>query len=342
MSLNEFAENDDFIAFDFEEEEDPETTVNSKKRKREDLRDSNIGTVSLLKDSPWWTEEHKKAAYDRFPTDRLNLEVASFVDYISPNEYDIKARTHVVERVEKAVKSIWPDATVKVFGSFDTSLFLPSSDIDIVVFCPTSNELKKVAKSLIRHGIALYQDIKLIKKARIPLVKFKDALFKYDVDISFNIDSGIDSAKISKDYLEEHPALRPLLLLLKQFLSIRKLNEVFTGGLGSYATMLMVVHFLKLHPMLQMGLINEEENVGVLFLEFLELYGKKLNYEKVGLSLLHLNYYNRKTAGRVLDGVKRPYLLSIEDPQDPENDVTKSSYNMYNVKLSFVHAFNIL
>jgi non-canonical poly(A) RNA polymerase PAPD5/7 len=40
-------------------------------------------------------------------------------------------------------------------------------------------------------------------------------------------------------------ALRPLVILLKTFLIQRKLNEVFTGGMGSYGLFVLVASFLK-------------------------------------------------------------------------------------------------
>lgn len=35
--------------------------------------------------------------------------------------------------MENTILSLWPDAQVMVFGSYRTGLYLPTSDIDIVV-----------------------------------------------------------------------------------------------------------------------------------------------------------------------------------------------------------------
>lgn len=40
-----------------------------------------------------------------------------------------------------------------------------------------------------------------------------------------------------------------LVLVLKQFLLQRDLNEVFTGGIGSYSLFLMAVSFLQVSSM---------------------------------------------------------------------------------------------
>ena len=42
-----------------------------------------------------------------------------------------------------------------------------------------------------------------------------------------------------------YPLLPHLVLVLKQFLLQRDLNEVFTGGISSYSLILMIVSFLQ-------------------------------------------------------------------------------------------------
>ena len=46
--------------------------------------------------------------------------------------------------------------------------------------------------------------------------------------------------------MEKYPYLKHLVLVLKQFLLQRDLNEVFTGGISSYSLILMVVSFLQM------------------------------------------------------------------------------------------------
>jgi hypothetical protein len=104
-----------------------------------------------------------------------------------------------------------------------------------------------------------------------------------DVDISFNMDGGPAEAARIRGYMDEHGPLRPLTLVVKQFLAQRRLNEVYTGGLGSYAIMLMVLSFLQLHP--RGEATGADCNLGVLLIEFFELYGLHFNYERVGLSV---------------------------------------------------------
>lgn len=46
---------------------------------------------------------------------------------------ETQARREAVERVSGLVRSLWPTADPRVFGSFAIGMFLPTSDIDLVV-----------------------------------------------------------------------------------------------------------------------------------------------------------------------------------------------------------------
>jgi non-canonical poly(A) RNA polymerase PAPD5/7 len=201
--------------------------------------------------------------------------------------------------------------------------------------------LRNAAKALMKAQLATSDSLKIISKARIPLVKFEERHTQFTVDISFNQESGIDGSDNIKSLLKKYPAIRPLLLVLKQFLLNRNLNEVYMGGLGSYALTLMITSLLQLHPMIQAKWISPCENLGVLLIEFFELYGRSLSYEDVGISIIkHGCYFSKDRRGWTHP--KRAHMLSVEDPYDTENDVTKGSFAIMAVKAAFQHAFDIL
>ena len=70
-----------------------------------------------------------------------------------------------------------------------------------------------------------------------------------------------------------------------------------------------------MHPKIRAGEINPSENLGVLVMEFFELYGHYFNYDNAGISLRDGGTYFNKTA-RGWDDFRHPSLLSIEDPLD--------------------------
>jgi len=73
----------------------------------------------------------------------------------------------------------------------------------------------------------------------------KDSFVGFDIDISFNMISGVKATEIIKDKIQEFPALVPLAFVLKQFLLQRGFNEVFTGGLSSYSVVVLIISSLQ-------------------------------------------------------------------------------------------------
>ena len=86
---------------------------------------------------------------------------------------------------------------------------------------------------------------KLLIFLQVPIIKLTDRRSQIKVDISFNMSNGLVSANRIKQLTAEFPHLPRLVMVLKQFLLQRELNEVFTGGVSSYGVILMVVSFLQ-------------------------------------------------------------------------------------------------
>jgi non-canonical poly(A) RNA polymerase PAPD5/7 len=127
--------------------------------------------------------------------------------------------------------------------------------------------LNQLKEALIREGISDRDNIKVLDKAsvsqfsrhlqieniestvrvcpKVPIIKVTEANTDLRIDISFNMLNGVKSAALIKDYLNEYPCLKYLAMVLKQFLLQRDLNEVWTGGIGSYSLILMIVSFLQ-------------------------------------------------------------------------------------------------
>lgn len=181
----------------------------------------------------------------------------------------------------------------------------------------------------------------MIAGAAVPIVKMRDMLTDIKVDISFNMQSGVTSVALIKEFIREFPALEYLVLLLKQFLLQRDMNEVWTGGISSYGLILMVVSFLQHHPR------ESEENLGVLLIEFFQLYGRQFNYQKCCIRVKNGGQYMKKedmaaqmkaeNGGSI--GKYTPNFLSIEDPLTPSNDIGRASHGAETVKDAFEYAY---
>lgn len=89
--------------------------------------------------------------------------------------------------------------------------------------------------------------MQVIARARVPIVKLFVMPWGLKFDISCGVSSGIPAAGYIREQLEQWPPLKPLVTILKLFLLQRNMNEVYTGGLGSFALILSIVAFLKMH-----------------------------------------------------------------------------------------------
>ncbi|KAI9234740.1 MAG: hypothetical protein BYD32DRAFT_371754 [Podila humilis] len=322
----------------------PETTAGHK-RKRDGYGSDTEGSTGPPSGCPWMG--HRQYSKLGSVPRMLTQELKDFVDFISPSREEHKIRQYVHRRIQRSVERLWSDAQVVVFGSFETRLYLPSSDMDIVVLRKrpfATEDLYTLSKTLRREGVA--KEIIVISKARVPLVKFKETISDLPVDISFNITNGIDGARTAKQYMDEVPALRSMTLLVKHFLMTKALNEVFHGGIGSLTTMIMIMSFLQMHPKIQQGVINPEDNLGVLLIEFFELYGNCFNYANVGLSVTDGGAYFDKIQNPIGQAFKggRPgeLLLCSVDPNDENNDTARGSYQLRRIREAFVRAYGSL
>lgn len=168
----------------------------------------------------------------------------------------------------------------------------------------------------------------MLDKASVPIVKLTDKKTDIRVDISFNMSNGVKSAELIQQFIRQYPVLPKLVLVLKQFLLERDLNEVFTGGISSYSLILMCISFLQLHP----RPASTHSNLGVLLIEFFELYGRKFNYMQTGIRIQEGGrYINKEEMQKEMIDGHRPSLLCIEDPLLRTNDIGRSSYGVLQV-----------
>lgn len=269
----------------------------------------------------------------------LHEEIKDFYEFMSPTAEEANMRSDVVDRIRRVVNSLWPKADVQIFGSFRTGLYLPTSDIDLVVFGKWEKlPLHTLEKALLEKGITDQENIKVLDKASVPIVKLTDLETDVKVDISFNVPNSVKSAKLIMKFMDDYPILKYLVLVLKQFLLQRDLNEVFTGGISSYSLILLTVSFLQLHP--RGDAKNPNINLGIMLIEFFELYGRHFNYLNTGIRIKNGGaYVPKEDITREMDNGHRPSLLCIEDPLTPGNDIGRSSYGAMQVKQAFEYAY---
>ena len=57
---------------------------------------------------------------------RLHQEICDLATWLSPTVEEHQMRVCVVDRIEAVITELWPHASVQIFGSFRTGLYLPT------------------------------------------------------------------------------------------------------------------------------------------------------------------------------------------------------------------------
>ena len=242
---------------------------------------------------------------------RLTKDIQRYLDAISSQlkKQEGKRRT-AIERFTRLVNTLWPRAQVKLYGSHVSGLCLPSSDLDFVICLPAvhkktlalapgvlegRNAINETSQKLLARELKGEswidpRSIKLIERTVVPVIKVstKDTRARMiQLDISFDSPEhhGLEAIQMVSQVLEELPMLRPLMLVLKQFLLDRGLLTSYTGGLSAYCLFLMVARYLQEQP--SCG------DCGSLLMGFLDFYGNCFDPRATGISVKRRQYFAR-------------------------------------------------
>lgn len=244
--------------------------------------------------TPWCTVDHSGTEHMGH---RLHKEILDFCEFAKPQSFENTMRHELVERIGSFLKRRYPDTEVRVFGSFATGLYLPNADMDLVVLSKnflskgfattgqTKSAVRKFAAEMTNNRIAKSGSCMPISNAKVPIVKFVDAQSNLKVDISFENNTGLVANQTCNAWKIRYPAMPYIVILVKQFLAMRGLNEVFTGGLGGFSITCMVVSLLQSMPQLQSGNMDPMQNLGEIFMTFLDFYGNKFNTTTTGIQM---------------------------------------------------------
>lgn len=99
-------------------------------------------------------------------------------------------------------------------------------------------------------------NVQVISSAKMPVMKVKTTA-GLSMDVTFadggtvahpttGVHNGLATLSVVRQCCDAYPEVRPLALVLKQFLREQGLNEAFSGGLSSYSVVLMTTAFLQM------------------------------------------------------------------------------------------------
>lgn len=199
---------------------------------------------------------------------------------------------------------------LRAFGSYAAGLYLPTGDMDLVFLTQHHRPGSIPAKGDVRYPMNTFErflrmrriadpsSILAIRHAKVPIIKFVDRVSGLKIDLCFDNDSGFTAIETVKKWKQEYPLMPHLAAIIKQFLMIRGLNDVATGGLGGFSTICLVTSFMQLYPRLN-ATTGQAVNLGELLLEFFDFYGNVFDKEKVAIRLDPPGYIEK--VGRILD-----------------------------------------
>ncbi|EIE80497.1 hypothetical protein RO3G_05202 [Rhizopus delemar RA 99-880] len=96
------------------------------------------------------------------------------------------------------------------------------------------------------------------------------------------------------------------------------------------------------HPMVATGQIDPMENISVLLLDFLLLYGIHFSMECVGIDIRGEGRYFYKELNKFGRSRNGKELFSILDPQDESNDIGSKSFEAESAADEFRYAYNVI
>ncbi|KAJ3229180.1 hypothetical protein HDU78_009193 [Chytriomyces hyalinus] len=146
-------------------------------------------------------------------------------------------------RQEVAFRSVLEVAR-RAFPDMDLSISLGSNAYDAYTPAQLVEKLGIVMKN------AGMRDVKMLTRARVPIVKIRDAITGIRCDIGFQSKLVLYNTRLLKAYSRIDPRFRELVFIVKYWSKQRNINEPYFGTLSSYCFVLMVIHFLQIRGVL--------------------------------------------------------------------------------------------
>ena len=146
-------------------------------------------------------------------------------------------------------------------------------------------------------SLGMASEMDRILSAKVPILKMRDRKTGIYLDISFNLENGLQGISVVKEYLERYPEAKYIICVAKYFLKQRGLNDTYSGGIGSFLLFCMVISSIQHHR------AHREDRkyynrytLAHYLVNFFKLYGDEFNYELVGISLKGEGSYFKKNS----------------------------------------------
>ena len=288
----------------------------------------------------------------------INLLSIDLYDFYIYNKIIYESRIQEINKMINKLKKLLEDeATIKLYGSYETKTSLSFSEVDLLIISKSNkitfennqyNNFNQRVKNKLKNSF-LKNDIK-IRNNIVKIAKKESEIIYNLLIIESNNSNGNDhnfikSALLTNKYSNKYKdKFIPILLSLKQILyngnvlkNYWKKNDKKVGGIDSYALNILLMNFLDDYN-------SNDISLGQIFIDFL-IINSYLNKEKFYYKkIVYLNY---DFPLEKIQEVKSLYETSQEsliilDPFDIKNNLTDGMFRIYLFEITFMVAYNTI
>ncbi len=276
----------------------------------------------------------------------LSKDIKDYQQFVKEHiEREQSLYNRLIQNIQNSVDESIHDYDVRLYGSHATNLCLPWSDLDVVLVPRNNNNNININNQILLSQ--LYEnlkkkdwvkDSKYISGASIPIIKvICDKSFNnmpIDISIQDERHFGLKCVELVKGFISQYECLKPLVLVLKNILKRANLNDPYKGGISSYGLILMIVNYLQTQKKIGKDISNNENNLGRLFYDFVNHYG--LKFEPSKYIIYARTNEDEDSEDFNIQNIQIGCELVIIDPLNSSNNVAKSCFQFFNIKMSFI------
>eukprot|EP00755_Sulcionema_specki_P017641 Sspe_Gene.11391::Locus_3842_Transcript_1_1_Confidence_1.000_Length_1203::g.11391::m.11391/K03514/PAPD5_7, TRF4; non-canonical poly(A) RNA polymerase PAPD5/7 len=270
---------------------------------------------------PWYPNGISRKAV------KLSDEIEVFAGFMQLSDMEKAQRAQLRGAVQEAVTTVWPEATVKCYGSLAYGLSMPGSAVDLVAEgCTDMTMLKDhLLPSLSERGV----EVKAVVAARSDEGFVKVEWRGLTANISFVNGSSLARQTVAfvKNWLAQFPVAASVFSVVRAVLAQVKCQVVATGGLSSYAVLMMILHVCQ-----QSSAPNMPD---VVLMEFLYLFGQVFDFANSAVLCTEPGPVNKAP-----EHINDPIV--VVDPFDYSNNLAAGCQKLHQIRSQFQYCYMAL
>lgn len=304
--------------------------------------------------------------------DRITEAIAEYYNEFHQSEGDLRHKIMLSNCLYAIVKNVFPSCRLFIVGSSLSGFGTRTSDMDLCLLVTQQVAIDQRHEAVhilnaIHKALRCCTFVKSsqVIRAKVPILKFTDALKNIECDLNINNGVGIRNTHLLKYYCMLDARVGPLMLFIKFWARFHDINDAHKRTISSYSLALMLIHYLqvcsppvlpclqKLHPhkfSSQLDLRNlrlddpfdnyhtdNTASLGKLFLGFLEHYAYTFRPSQDVISIRDGGVLPRNKVRMNSNDAAQWKWLCIEEPFDGSN-TARSVFDL-NIFRRVMHVF---